>query len=185
MSRRFGRNQRRRAREAQAALQAENDALLGEIDSLRDMMAADRQLLCEQGEKIRAADDFTRKVGNLVGRRSIIAGEPPRIRIRMPIADALVFGFLMDQPRLAFPRLLDDSSVIGDIRAQVLRVLDVRAAADYFSRMVHIEAELDNQKVRYAVSDEMLHELNAQELAEIISRPLIQMLAQVVKEAKR
>lgn len=155
MSKRFGRNQRRRAREALASANSS-------IEGLRIGRTMDAGLLIDMGRRLRDADDFARAVGEMVGREAIIAGEP---------VDTGLTAYRIDGSMRALPNervqarpSFDIPMSASNVRIEVLRLLDIKVIADSMSRQMHCHVTLDDKTIAYAISDSALLRMTRSEL---------------------
>lgn len=178
MSKRFGRNQKRRMRE-EIVLQAEVAASAQErAAQYAGALERDHALLKWHGKKLDDAKDFLESIASMVGREAIIAGEPTDFQWHEKI----------DRIR-TFPRPAPSMSVnfgggmtMDHIRYEVLRLLDVEAIRASMSRQMQVLVTLGDEEVYYAISEEALFELGEEELVQKFIRPMSIQLARKLKE---
>lgn len=176
MSKRFGRNQRRRARESIAALTAR----AGELEK---GMAMDRGLIRQQSARLAEADAFAREVGAIVGREAVIAGEPVMMDLRWPRRSAM-------GPRLVPSKSLGPidfetplPSVVS-IQYETLRLLEVDCVADRISRTMHVRVTMDDKTIGYGLTEAALIQMTDREIESRVAPEIARMLAAALKRGR-
>lgn len=179
MSQRFGRNQRRRAREAIQAAQEE-------VHALRYALDVNNALIQEQGRKLREAEAFAREVARMVGREAVIAGVPTQFDAGMPRDEALKYGIRTTPPR-QFDNWIDAADVMSvqAVRYEILRLLDVRTIRDIMSQQMHVRVQLADLTTGYSMSEMALSRMTAREIAQRIAPEIAQHLAEQLKKQYR
>lgn len=147
MSRRFGRNQRRRAREAIAELRALVDWQHGTI-------LMDRELTAHISAKLRDAEEQLNRVRNALGDFNALL-EPVELSIDVP-------SEMSEEIRVDVP---------------VLRVVSHGVEVDRLRQRVHCFVRFKDKAVRYAVSDTALYSLDRERFADYVLEALAQPLA--------
>jgi hypothetical protein len=176
MSKRFGRNQRRRLR-AQVAAQ---DKTLGELDGALTMAQG---LLREHSRSLAEQRAFFAAVARLVGQQSVIAGtQPQRLLGHAPLRDRF---FIEPYSPLAALSVSPDAGPqeIARARYEVLRLLETSAVQDVFSRALHLRAHLADQSVGYAISETALAILSHEDLVAQVLPHMAQLLVKQIKDA--
>lgn len=178
MSRRFGRNQRRRAREALAASEQS-------ISDLETAMTLDRALLRDQGRRLREYEYFQRDVVDLVGREAVIAGEPTTLDLKWDERDGDRIHHAPYQP-LTMARIIDrswqDSYAVRD---EVLRLLQVETVAEPMRQQVHARVTLADERVGYAISESALQRLSRDQIRKAIGEPMLRMLVDALMKRRQ
>lgn len=172
MSRRFGRNQRRRAREALA----DSDK---KIVQLQSGMMMDRALLSHQSEKIRKAEEFAREIADIVGRFSIIAGEP--VRMAGVCFDRMQIYAKESQSYASYNSF--DFSPTEFLRSETLRLLKIKAVSGIFKSKMHVMVTLADKTVGYCLTESALHGMSAEWIERRIAPEIARQLAQYLKLA--
>lgn len=171
MSKRFGRNQKRRMREALAAAQATADRL----DYAREL---DQALLRNQSSTISKLREFFLEVGQMVGRASVIAGEPPFLSNGFDGMRLTPFG---RHPAMA-PTNPPEFEKFQD---EILRILSIEAIRDTFSKAVHFRVGLADKEAAYGISESALDMMPAEMLESRIAHEIASQIAEVlVKQIK-
>ncbi len=182
MSKRFGRNQRRRAREALAQAHAELQER--ELASRETLRGAEMALVAyiEARDKLKEAEDFMREVASIVGRESIIAGEPTPLMVGMTKDEAASYG-IGYSPRAEVPTfdITATDMSIEQMRYEILTVLDVKAVRDVMRACVNLRVTFSDKTIGYTLSQmaiarmtkSELHARLAPEIAHDISRALV------------
>jgi hypothetical protein len=167
MSKRFGRNQRRRAREALAAAQQEIDSRDRQIGGLREVRQMDRALLDQQARELREARDFARDVARAVGRSCVYAGVALPQSFHADRYEAATYGM-----RVALPPEIRHVDAFGStvmltveqVRYEVIRLLDIQAVRDQLRGQMHFRVQLAGGVVGYAISEMALTRMPREEL---------------------
>lgn len=182
MSRRFGRNQKRRLR-AELAAQAER------VAGLESAHIMDRALLADQSDALQQAKEFAAEVAYAVGRNAILAGEPQKLlwegdrrdadRLRIPV-------WQDDVPATDYGRL--PVSAMPLVHNECLRLLEVVAVRDMLRREVHAKVDMAGQQVAYGIGERALAMMTQRELlgrlVPVIASQLGQALVQAIKGAR-
>jgi hypothetical protein len=167
MSRRFGRNQRRRMREALAASEKSADQLKALTDSL--------------SARLIEADDFSFVVGSIVGRQAIIAGVPVTLDYRW---DRQKSGDRIAaypyQPAL-FDVALQQPVPVDAVRLEILDLLDVKVVQDVMRPQLHALVTLADKTVGYAISQSAIKRMTDQEITRVITPQIVRLLVQNLK----
>jgi hypothetical protein len=174
MSRRYGRNQRRRAREALAAA----DERIGNLETAMKM---DRALLARQRGEIQRSEDFQREVAEIVGREAIIAGVPVRMSYSFQrYGDSIEFV-----PRQPFSAIALLNSVehthIKAVRRETLHLLDVDVVADQLRHQIQARVKLAGSQAGYAISTKALIRMPEKELVPRIAEEIAVLLVRDIK----
>lgn len=162
MSKRFGRNQKRRMREEIAAVTAAR--------------ATDGLLLRDMRRQLDEAHDFAEAVREAVGRNAIIAGVPNRINYKMPEGERSFYQ-PAPMPRHAInyePAIMDVDSYA--FRNEVMHLLDIEAVRSVVAMEQHVLVNLADHRVGYAISAEALRRLSERELRNVIAPQITQFL---------
>lgn len=178
MSRRFGRNQRRRAREAIAAAE-------GRIENLSAALECDRALLASQRRKLGEAEAFQREVAEIVGREAIIAGKPVCLDYEFArYGDSIEFV-----PKQSFPAISLLNSVehahVERVRSETLHLLDVDVVADELRYQIHARVRLAGSQAGYAISASALRRMPEKKLVPKIAEEIAVLLVRDLKRWMR
>lgn len=185
MSRRFGRNQKRRLRAEVAAAQEEAIHQAG----LASRHAEGKQLA--DAACARAHDRETdmrlmlEATAIIVGRQALAAGIPTNFE-----ADWLKHG--KKNFRLRAPMFVSDTPSYGVQRGEtaimvhdeIMRLLEVEAIRRPVSRMMQVLVTFDNIPIGYALSDNALHSMPETLLADRIAREMRPLLVNAIQELK-
>lgn len=181
MSRRFGRNQKRRMREeiAQAQRQAETSL----VSSLH---AANMRREAEN--RTRELQEYMDEFAQTVGRYALAAGEPTRFdadwlqtgqknfRMMVPLPPMYVFSqFDRNERKPMLPR---------DMAVEIMRLLEVEAIHSEASRDMHCMVSFDDIQIGYAISDHALRIIPEPVLVEKIAREMKPLLAEAIHKLK-
>lgn len=175
MSRRFGRDQRRRAREALAlAEQSLEREILG-----RQMAEA---IARESTARAQTLKRLLGEFASRVGRYAIAEGVPAKFASE----------WLDRQPNFRLPVMpeCDASAIFSNtsmydtmsVCDEVMRVLDVRVVRDHMKRDMHVCLYFDEHRVGYAISDHAVRNMPRAALVDLISREMATMLVNAMKE---
>jgi hypothetical protein len=167
---RFGRNQRRRAREAIAALQQQQAQTL-------DKLAATQSDLFK-------ANDFARQVAEVVGREAIIAGEPVELDYQYQRRERRLDS-IRHWPYKPVPAFWPWQEVanapIEWVRAETLHLLDIQLIADVLRHQMHAMVTIADEDAAYAISGSALRRMSAREIEASIAPHIARMLAARLK----
>lgn len=162
MSRRFGRNQKRRLREEAVKWQQTNERNEG--------------LLRYNREKLQAAESFIQYVLDLLGPDNIANPEPRRVMTNAegPSYHAIDYGPL---------RFGSQSCEMAQMT--VMNALETQVVRDHFKGAIHVRAVMRNENVCYSMSDAAIriqpqHNLHAR-LSIEIARQIAPQLAKALK----
>lgn len=163
MSKRFGRNQRRQARERIAALE--------------QAVARDGRLLAHVSERKRQLEQEINDAKRIVGRMSALF-EPEARRL--------------DGPARSEMHMFTHSSVVDDGRAFFhnqsktfsLPVMLSMVSRDVFDMAIHCKVTFDDGRWGYAISEEAILATPEDVLVERITRELAMTIGQQLKEVK-
>lgn len=179
MSRRFGRNQRRRAREAIAA--AEQN-----IKKLQWATRMNLELLDLQRRKLRDAEDFQREVAEIVGRQAIIAGEPTSLNLgRTTFKQADGWRVIAPRPLPSIEELMAPTMALEPMRYEVLRLLDIELVADKMRGQMHAWVQIAGAEVCYAMTESAFRGMTDHELMHRLVEPIARQLAMELKRRFR
>ncbi|RFP19166.1 hypothetical protein [Duganella sp. BJB475] len=154
MSRRFGRNQKRRMRADLAAKESSITSLVGS-------RAMDQGLMSSQADQISALKDMLQEVREMVGRCAIAAGEPV-MSDYAPRVGETSFQKVAFQP----PLIYADFSMPDNfsLHVETMRLLDVKAIGDSMRSQMHCRVELNGAEEVYSISDSALNRMSIGEL---------------------
>ena len=164
MSKRFGRNQKRRMREALLAGEELRKAGLQTISHMRSLLE-DRRLFLEY-------------VLDIVGEESILNPEPFDNRVQKYNFPKIVFR--------NFPRFCPDEGTVACVQNVIANVLETRVVLDRLRGAIHFRARLGNGDVAYAISDQAIAVMTTRQLAARLQHEISYQLAnELAKELKR
>lgn len=183
MSRRFGRNRRRRAREALALSQS----MLQAADSNASRIsAALRNAQADLAER----DAFIREVGEIVGRTAIIAGLPTKLNYKHhrargdwsrtgPGENSLRIH--VPQPMPSFePSLNVQHTELSKVQDEILELLDIDLVADKMRPVIHARVTMADESVAYAISHAAIRRLTRGELQKRLALAIAEEMAAVL-----
>jgi hypothetical protein len=177
MSRRFGRNQRRRAREALAQA---GHALLLEKEGRIMAEAVAR----ESSARARTLKELLEDFASRVGRYAIAEGVPAkfasdwlgrRSNFRLPVMPDVDASAMLSNASMY------DTMTICD---EVMRVLDVEVVRDHMKRDMHVRLYFDEHRVGYALSDHAVRNMTRAELVGRIAPEIATFLVDLLKKEK-
>lgn len=170
MGKRYGRNQKRRAREEIAGLKKERDHHKREALSCNSRMCA--------------LIEFERRVCNIVGELSVAHAVP--IRLQRNRAGDFQAGTIEKMPFDCANSCEShglNSAITFRTRSETLRTLEVRAEVrEDLSRMLHAEVEIGGWKAGFAISDAALHKMPRDMLIEDLSRQISRQLVDAIRK---
>ncbi len=179
MSKRFGRNQRRRAREALAVevQRTEQTARLAS-DRLQMYQNCSREL-----DNLR---EFFGHVARRVGRESILVGGEVDAELDGPDVHSfrVIVRDEMPSYRVGAVAMPAMAKMQAKMQAQMMHRLEVKAVRDSFAQQIGVRCYLGNAQAGIAMSDQFLARSTEQELAHRIAQELAQCLARDIKRAK-
>jgi hypothetical protein len=171
MSKRFGRNQRRRAREALAAQVEQTTAAREEAQDRLSMYHYERQKSAEMRR-------FFKDVARRVGEQAFIAGGKSAIGIQKPgqTLRAVVFEEL-DFSRVTAP------AATSRMMTETLHHLETRAVRDPFRQELLFEAYLNGKSAGVCLSESLINRVSKEELVHVIQNSVAPQLAHHLAEA--
>lgn len=180
MSKRFGRNQRRRAREALAASETE-------IALLKRGMELDRHLMRSIRQDLEEARAFQRDVAAIVGRQAVIAGEPVNLDLgRMTFDQADGWRVIPILPaRWTVPSFTDAPPTMEAIRHEILRLLDIELVADRMRGQMQAWVRIAGAEVCYGMTESAFRAMTEPELMRQLVGPVARQLAMELKRRFR
>jgi hypothetical protein len=192
MSRRFGRNQKRRMREqiAEAEFRAQSGeqraaAAQNHADMLRTMLDLERGLMRETNDKLQTYKRFFVDVAHKVGAYATIAGVAPK---RM---GEVMFGPTFRWPvrqKMDFdPARFDSMSMASAvaIHDELMEVLSVTAVHDHFANQMHMRVAMADKCMGYSISRSALTKMSALQLADQIGPEITRALVEAIKGERR
>ncbi|WP_205184372.1 hypothetical protein, partial [Burkholderia sp. LMG 13014] len=148
MSKRYGRNQRRRARERISQLEqlGERNAttIMRRDCQIRELEEHVRQMANEIDDR----KEYERAVASIVGHLSIAAGEPSFL--------GNLFDGMRLVPQLAAFQEYGPHDIEEVVRTETLRVLSIEAVAEPMRRSILVTTALAGRRAAYAVSETAL-----------------------------
>lgn len=177
MSKRFGRNQKRRMRQEIAQAKSE-------VDRLAAAHEMDRGLLAHQSSKLAEANDYATDVADLVGYACVASGDPELMRFEH-IGRRDRIQMVPYEPMQCTP--LDSGAPLKSscVRTETLRLLDVKAVRDRINQMMHVHAELADGVVSYVISMAALNDMPERQLIERLSKEIARKLVIEIRNTKR
>lgn len=160
MSRRFGRNQRRRAREALAAEQMRAGGIELALSQARRNEDA-------QASLARALGKCAQEVAAQVGRHALIAGEPSPFEFTLPCGQKK-FSMVPHQPLMMMDPC-DSLAIDAQLHHQTMNLLEVEAVRDHFSKQMHCMVRLAGKGAGYSISTAALQQGGRDQLVRTIS----------------
>lgn len=166
MSRRFGRNQKRRmreqiAQEEQRAAQASNQATM-----MRTMLELERGLMRETSDKLRDLEEFFGLVAARVGEYATISGLEPKYIRDMPRFDQ--WRTPVQTPAPIEPFSFENISAMDTVTIQdeIMRLLEIDVVRDNFAHQLHVRGLLGDGKIGYSISESALRRMTQQEITD-------------------
>lgn len=179
MSKRYGRNQRRRAREALAAAQER-------ISNLVYSGAMDRALLGNVRAKLREAEDFQRDVAEIVGRHAVIAGVPTGLNLgRTTFRQADGWRVIAPRPLPSVEEMMRPNMELTAMRDEVLRLLDIELVADKLRGQMQAWVTIAGAEVCYGMTEAAFRDMTEPELMRRLVEPVARQLAAELKRRFR
>lgn len=175
MSRRFGRNQRRRAREALAQVTQS-------LEQEREGRQMAEAIARESGARERTLKGLLGEFASRVGCYAIAEGVPAsftadwlgRVKhFRLPVSPEL------DASAMFSNASMYDTMAICD---EVMRVLDVEVVRDHMKRDMHVRLYFDDHRVGYALSDHAVRNMTRVELVSRIAPEIATFLIDLLKK---
>lgn len=174
MSRRFGRNQRRRAREA---LEQANAQLVQQVVARTMAEELMRSSIERTQEYKRLLGQFTSRVGRYAIAENIPASFTADWLGRMSQFRLLV------KPEFDADSMFSNAALhdVTTICAEVMRVLDVEVVRDHMKRDMHVRLHFDDHHVGYGISDHAIRNLPRKDLIDHIARETAIFLVEKLK----
>lgn len=175
MSRRFGRNQKRRMREGLAAEQAR-------VASAEKLLATTRRVADEDRRRANRGEEFAEEVLQLLGPHALAVGEPVDSKIQLRAGETQ-FSMVPQQ----FPGLTpcDGMTAACTITHQVMEVLQVEAVRIGMASQMHCMVTLAGKQSAYALSSEALALGDFEYLERHVSRKIAQHLLLQIRGGRR
>ena len=165
MSKRFGRNQKRRMRQ--------------ELESLEKLRTQDRRTIDNLRSRIDEHRGFLEYILDLVGPDSILNPEPRQL-------SWLGSGDQMRIPLPGHPLNIWSSSSVEYVQTTIVNALRTRVLLDRMRGSLHFLASMRNGDVVYALTDEAIATMSAQRLTAVLHKHIARQLAhQLALELKR
>ena len=165
MSKRFGRNQKRRMRQ--------------ETQALDELRTRDQQAITNLRERIEEHRGFLEYVLDIVGHGSILN----------PVPHPLVWAGGNGQmriPVLGEPLNIWSPSSVESIQTTILHALGTRIILDRMRGSLHFLASMRNGDVAYALTNEAIATMSTQRLTAVLHKHIARQLAhQLALELKR
>lgn len=179
MSRRYGRNQKRRAREELQAVESQVAAAESQVAKLHAAREMDAGLMAHIGRKLDRAEKFVGRVLDVVNRFSTLddASDHPGGAVgapsfRMPVEQRMSLSSMSDRQQ-------------DRIRAEIMHVINCKSFFDYIAPEMHLRVELAGGEVGYAISDTALKRMGEDELYDTIIVPMARQLVREIKNLKK
>jgi hypothetical protein len=170
MSKRFGRNQRRRMRE--------------QVAGLEQAVQMDRALLQRQRGELHELSEEIRDAKAIVGAYSVVL-EPDRLRVNGPPRDVVELPLPL-LPNDEFVLADDDSAPPSYVEERVpLSVMLARVDEDQMKRAVHVRVEFAGGQWGYGMSQQAMAKLPARQLTKTIARELARVIAPEIRKRAR
>lgn len=176
MSKRFGRNQRRRAREAIAALEAK-------AANLEEAYRRETGLMRDISRRLQDANDHARAVAEIVGSNAIAAGEPITLQYQC-MKNARDFRLAVPPMRAEYSLMTTQSASMEFIMDETMHLLQCDAVASLTSHEMHCYVQLANGSIGYAISGAALMQRDNRELIELIVPKIARGLVEAIKKAR-
>jgi hypothetical protein len=171
MSSRFGRNKRRRAREQLAAAQAMLAQANEAIGELTLAKLVHSQLLHGLRADLDQRDQFLRDVGEIVGRTSILAGQPVKLNYKFERArNSMGRTAPGENSLVVYPEFLFDwRQPIEDaetctVQTEIMELLDVQVVVDQLRPMMHAYVTMADESVAYGLTHTAIRRMTRAEL---------------------
>jgi len=158
MSKRFGRNQRRRARER-----------IAELDGA---WTAQQAVIHRQNNRIAEFREHLKYVESVLGHMSILTGT------HMQVMDGHD-GMKLSPPK---PLVSDYLDADENMCVQIMRLLDVKAVRDMASLTIHAIVELNSKKACYAISESAMRTMKPEALRYFLERQVSPLLCSIIAE---
>lgn len=172
MSRRFGRNQRRRAREALAV----------EVQRVEraERLAKDRmEMYRNASSDLNNMLDFFHILAGRVGRESVLVGGEAEAELIAPD----VHNFMMTIKKES-PMSITRGQTMESVKHEIMRRLEVESVRDIFRMQTVVRCYVGDSSAGIALSDTFLRRSTEREISHHVAKELAQCLAKSIKEAK-
>lgn len=183
MSNRFGRNQKRRMRAELAALQAEVDEKSLYISQLNQAMLMDRALLRQQSDTISRLRDALAEIADEIGHQSALLG------VKVKPYHVFTDGTRLQRPErppIDVRALLDtQQDMYRTVKTDVMRLLRVSAVADRMKGQIHLQVELADGAIGYAISEGAIRNLTPQFLERTVAPEIARGLVDALRKHKQ
>ena len=165
MSKRFGRNQKRRMRQ--------------EIQALGERRTQDRRTIDNLHSRVYDHRGFLEYILDLVGQDSILNPEPRQL-------SWLGDGDQLRIPLPGYPLNIWNSSSVEYVQTTIVNALGTRVFLDRMRGSLHFLASMRNGDVAYALTDEAIATMSTQQLTAVLHKHIARQLArQLALELKR
>lgn len=177
MSRRYGRNQKRRHRAELAAVQATLAEAQQRIANLMAIQSMDRGLISHQSEHLADLRAQICTIAQEVGHQSVLLGEKT----------FLSNGF--DSMRMEPWKPLESVSDFAPravsqwikINTEVIRLLNVDIVREHFRGQIHFDVDLAGKGVAYGISESAIRDLTPEFLERRIAPEIAKLLVRYLK----
>lgn len=146
MSRRFGRNQRRRAREQIASLQYAHEM--------------DRALLRHQSDKLADLRKEIAMAKEIAGRMSVLFPAREVVKVELKSSDGIPVRVTTDRPDNQMHRFTDEITPMECIQAVDLEKLVSRIEVSRIDSSVHTYIQFSDKKLAYGISASAWHSMS-------------------------
>lgn len=180
MARRFGRNQRRRAREAVSALE---EALEASKSNARTQMRHYNEELGKKDREIRSNERIFEAIIRVLGPNSAFI--PPVFSPNFLVSEGAKAVLMGEKPTTAalLPPKKDKKPSAEALRASVLQVLSTESCVDKAKKCIHLRANMGNiGSSVYLIAEEALALLPEWQLNEMISNEIAPSLAKAITQ---
>lgn len=184
MSRRFGRNQRRRAREALAQAGEQLRQAEDKASRFSEALEMDRALLRNVQSELAGRNAFIREVGEIVGRTAIIAGQPVKLNYKHHAKRGEMRGYgdgsIIVEPYQPLSFSLSDSiehASLTRVQYETMELLDVSVVADQMRDMMQAYVTLADETLVYGITRSALGKLSRNELVHRLTSEIATQLA--------
>lgn len=176
MSRRYGRNQKRRHRAELAAVQATLAEAQQRIANLMAIKSMDRGLISHQSECLADLRAQLRTIAQEIGHQSALLGEKTFLSHGFD-------GMRMEPWKPLGPMGVIDpatASQWANITTEVIRLLNVNVVRTHFGGHIHFDVDLAGEGVAYGISESAIRDLTPgfleRRIAPEIARRLVERL---------
>lgn len=181
MSRRFGRNQRRRMREELAS----KDTRVAQLDS---GLAMSNGLLRKTSQDISMLRDAIKGISQRVGHMAMLECEAEPFE-GANLDYRRMRKFYLEVPKMYDvrsyePAMIDTMSALHVAR-EVMHVLDVDTLRDRMSQQLHCRVYFDGHEIGYSMSEQAIRGYGAEALARKIAPEIARALAEKIKRPSK